>query len=264
MKLSVVGHKENAMRHYLHPSSTKPNVAHPALRFLFSWTLQHALIFLKALLVGIVAIGVLSATVLRLLPNAAMEAFVTSFILGGLVGMLIGETQQKVLRHFHIWDAEHWRLVSALGGAMGGVLLFIIINNSGSLHQVYFGSRNIAVPRGRWVSQIPSWWLMPSFMGALAFAQSVFLRRFVARAWLWWLACVMGAMMFSQFAFASSLRLESIWYLLYLALVVSIQGFVMGCTWLVMWSSQPSLTQSVSAPNARANPAEPSVWDDAI
>lgn len=247
-----------------HLFRTKPAVARPALRFLFSWTWQHAFIFVKALFVGAVAIAVLNATVLRLQMSVTVEVLVICATVGGLVGMLIGETQQKVLRRFRVWDAEGWRTVSALGGVMGGVLLFLVVNNSGNLHQLYFGIRSVVVPRGRFASPMPSWWLMPAYMMALAFAQWMFLRRFVARAWLWWLACVLGAMMFSQFALTSSLaRQEGMAYLLHVGVIVSVQGFVMGCTWLVMWSSQSSETQTVAVP-VRANPNERSVWDDAI
>ncbi len=179
-------------------------------------------------------------------------------IIGGTVGML----QRNTIRHHIKWDMHHWEQMSAIGGIVGGVVIFLLL--------VPF-ILNTADP-----DQFTIILMMPLFVLCLSFFQFGVLRQYVQQAWLWTLTNVVGGLIFSGMVVVNlpetTVSPESFYYVYqfdvmtaqfaHILIAMLLQGLVTGFTmlWLFERHAIPFADETV-----QDKPHDiKSVWDEVI
>lgn len=108
------------------------------------------------------------------------------FIIPGLsIGFIVGDIQYNLLRDFLDWTFIDWIKYSAIGGLVGGMAVFIL-----NLLLV-----NYLPQRLQWMM------VLPVFILPLSLMQWRLLRTVANEAWMWVLANLTGAIVFSGLLF---------------------------------------------------------------
>lgn len=165
-------------------------------RFLVHWMLSALLVWPMSLFLSLLLWTPVSLLLNFLPPQFSSEPIIlmleifTLLIIPSLViGYVLGETQKTLIHDELDWNLSHWLKLSIGGGISGGLLvtaLFYFLSG--------FDERTL------WILA------MPAFMLVLSSFQWLEMRQVAREAWLWILANVTGACVFSGLLFINQLN----------------------------------------------------------
>lgn len=223
--------------------------------FLLHWLFWSGAVWVVSGLVmlpgGIVLMLVLSA----LAPNTFITNLIATVYVGGIVGMVVGYTQHRLMQQFFFVNDPDWWRHSALAGVPAALTMLILIEGAAALfRQLACGGTYYcyALTQNAFYETLMGLLPMTVFISVISLIQWRTLRRYVDDAWLWVLANAIGGVLFGMLY--SSLGNAS---LVQLVLGALVQGAVTGAVllWLFLHKAQPLETP---------RRAITSVWDEAI
>ncbi len=243
----------------------------PFSRFLLHWSFYAFLVFPATIFFGavsLVVLNIVSSLTTMLLSwelQVPYSTVISGSVLGLVAGGVISKLQYTLIRQYRLWSADSWQAISMVGGAVGGVLVVLMIALPNAL-LTYRESAFLSLS-----PELLYFFLMPVFTLALSVAQWSILRAATAKAWVWVVANVVGGVAFSNLAFnnasstswmlENSLRfIEPIFFLL----MLTMQGFITGCVLLWLFSHHAYPSVDPHAPEPPKNDRTASVWDEAI
>lgn len=173
-------------------------------------------------------------------------------IVGGIIGLVLGHLQRRLFRSRLYWAADKWRLMSVIGGIIGGYLAMgaLYLNN-----EVFNRPPEMNILIG-----------MVLFITPVAIAQLFALREAVKQPYLWVLANLVGGIVFggvlvmNQPDYYAS-NADFIW-LGNIALAVIGQGLITGFVGLTLFERHSLLPNRYEDESESETPR--SVWDRAI
>jgi hypothetical protein len=171
---------------------------------------------------------------------------------GIVIGGSIGGLQRNVVRRSLYYDLPQWQHYSMVGGVVGSLLVtgVFIMTPAFAPPETFLGLA------------------MPAFIVGLVSGQAFALQKVTPHAWLWWVANIVGAIVFNYcaFAFAESMDLLApIYSLAMLFWGAVLQAFIIGHVMVHLIEKYAQQPFAKSTPKTEPDPQRPpSVWDNAI
>jgi len=232
------------------------------LRFVRIWTINalSVWIFAPAAYFAFIFISVIFIRAIGedTLPAVIMILLVVMVAPGLITGLVLGRLQQNVLHRNLYWILDGWVTASAIGGAIGSIVLMVFTAMQNP--ELY----DLAPWDYSWMSYI-----MPMFIFFVSTAQWVVLRRVVKSAWIWVVGNIVAAMVFNHFIFPTvDITMSNDWInLITLFLAPTLQGAITGVVMLHIFeylSGRPVEEKKLAPEPIPVKNDSPSVWDDAI
>jgi hypothetical protein len=236
-----------------------------ANRFMLTWVLYGFLVYpLSALAgMGVVFVTMMVANMVqtRNVYNNVVEIIV-GLLLGGAIGWAVGFLQTRALRDQLRWSADNWQTFSIIGGAIGGLLVFVLADADLEMMQYYDSNRLRTI--------------MMLFVGVVGVFQWWALREAVKNASLWIVANLIAAFVFGSVA-ANVVEImpvrydDSEWQVIFRLIGIMVapflQAFITGTVMLTLFERFAYPVQRYGKRDTvvpKKPSAEASVWDEAI
>lgn len=186
--------------------------------------------------------------------------------IGGVVGFAVGLLQQSVIKRYFHFSINYWRRASVVGGMIAAPVMVLAIygmNNyiSNNYWQLYESGLY------SFMNSVQAIIPMVVYVTVMSAIQIVILRRYVSHAWLWIMANAVAGLMFSTLVSNAYDPGVSNWILAAIA-QGAVTGFAM--LWLLHYLNNETEIEEKQefayqhVPIDTDEPADPSVWDDAL
>ncbi len=156
-----------------------------AYRFLFWWMVANYLVYLVAVLAG-GGLGLVFIGTDRAESPSALGIIAVLVLTGSVTGATAGLIQRKYLRRYLLWTADGWVRWSAIGGAVAGIglllLVFLAVLVTGSNEEI---SSMVAVGA------------LPICLLAISGGQWIALKEATRSAWLWVFGNIIAGLVFT-------------------------------------------------------------------